>query len=315
MNDATPTAVPAPPAVRRHRAFSLQRVLTIAGGTLTQMVRMKVFLFMLIFAAAIIASGFIFANLRTEQELKTMKDIGFAGMSFFCMVFAIAGTALLLPRDIEDRTLYTILCKPVPRLEYLIGKAAGVILLIGISLLFMDVLFSTVLYFKEKAVAADLVDSLGFRRIPLTADERAIAEQEILQRTGAQGLTWNLQAGVLAIFLKSIVLTIVSLLMSTLASSTLFTIMSSLAVMVIGHAQSMAREFLLGEQGVGPAAKLVAGAIALIFPDFKSFDIVDAVVTGTAVPLTALGQMTGLTAVYAVLYMMAAWIIFAGKEL
>ncbi len=301
-------------SVRRHRYFSFQRVLTIAGGTFTQLVRMKVFLFMLFFAAAIIASGFAFANLKTEQELKTMKDIGFAGMSFFCMIFAIAGTALLLPKDVEDRTLYTILCKPVPRLEYLMGKLAGVVILIFISLVCMDVLFSAVLHLKEKAVTADLVENLDFRRT-LSPSEREVAEREIYERTSVQGLTWNLQAGVAAIFLKSVVLAIVALLMSTLASSTLFTIMASLAVMVIGHAQSMAREYLLAENAAGAVAWFIAGAVALLFPDFKSFDIVDAVVTGVSVPAAALWQMGGLTAVYVTLYMLAAWVIFAGKEL
>ena len=300
--------------VRRHRFFSLQRVLTIAGGTFTQLVRMKVFLFMLFFAAAIIASGFVFSKLETEHELKAMKDIGFAGMSFFGMIFAIAGTALLLPKDIEDRTLYTILCKPVPRLEYLLGKLAGVIFLIFISLVLMDVLFSTVLYFKEQAVTADLVENLEFRR-SLSPSEKEAATREIYERTHLQGVTWNLQSGVAAIFLKSVVLAVVSLLMSTLASSTLFTIMASLAVMIIGHAQSMSREAFIGDGAGGAVPRLIAGTIALLFPDFKSFDVIDAVVTGVTVPAAALWQMGGLTAIYLTIYMMAAWVIFAGKEL
>jgi hypothetical protein len=302
------------PPVRRHRLFSPQRILTIAGGTFTQLVRMKVFFFMLFFGAAIIASGFVFADLKTEQELKTMKDVGFAGMSLFSMIFAIAGTALLLPKDIEDRTLYTILCKPVPRLEYLIGKLAGVVALIFISLVFMDLIFSAVLYLKEKAVAQTLIENLEFRR-SLSPEEREAAEADLYALTSRQGLTWNLQAGVLAVFLKSTVLAVVSLLMSTVASSTLFTIMSSLAVMIIGHAQGMARTYLLHESGGGPVAKFASGVISLLFPDFSSFDIVDKVVIGVDVPGMALWQMSGLTAVYLTLYMMAAWIVFSGKEL
>jgi ABC-type Na+ efflux pump permease subunit len=306
-------SVSVPPA-RRHRLFSPQRILTIAGGTFTQLVRMKVFFFLLIFGAAIIGSGFVFADLKTEQELKTMKDVGFAGMSLFSMIFAIAGTALLLPKDVEDRTLYTILCKPVPRLEYLIGKLAGVVALIFISLLFMDLLFSSVLYLKEKALTATLIENLEFRR-SLSPEEREAAAADLQELTSRQGLTWNLQAGVLAVFLKSTVLAVVSLLMSTLASSTLFTIMSSLALMVIGHAQGMARDYLLHESGGGPVAKLISGVIALLFPDFSSFDIVDKVVIGVQVPALAMWQMGGLTAVYLTLYLMAAWVVFSGKEL
>jgi len=308
MSDA-----PAAPPVRRHRWFSAGRVLTIAGGTFTQLVRMKVFSFMAIFSLVVIGASFAFADLKTEQELKMLKDVAFAAMALFSMLFAIAGTALLIPRDVEDRTLYTILCKPVPRLEYLIGKLTGVVWLLFISLVCMDVLFCTVLHFKEKIIVEQQLEHLEYRRFS-SVEEREKAEAEVTELSETQGLRWNLQAAVVSIFLKSVVLAVVALLMSAAASSTLFSIMTSLAIMIIGHAQQMAREQLLGDSA-GVLARLVSGAVALIFPDFKAFDIVDKVVEGTSVPLSALAQMTGLTGIYLTLYLLAAWVIFADKEL
>ena len=299
--------------VRRHRLFSPGRVLTIAGGTFTQLVRMKVFSFMAIFAVVVIGASFAFADLKTEQELKMLKDLSFAAMALFSTLFAIAGTALLIPRDVEDRTLYTILCKPVPRLEYLLGKLTGVIWLIFISLICMDVLFCTVLHFKEKAVVAQHMENLHY--MPGSQEDKEKALAELIELSQKQGLTWNLQAAVLSILLKSVVLAAVALLMSTAASSTMFTIMASLAVMVIGHAQSMAREYLLGEHAGEILPRLISGAVALVFPDFKSFDIMDPVVRGDPVYLSEIGQMAGLTAVYLTLYMLAAWILFSDKEL
>lgn len=304
---------PAAAPVRRHRWFSPARVLTIAGGTFTQLVRMKVFSFMAIFAVVVIGASFAFADLKTEQELKMLKDLSLAAMALFSTLFAIAGTALLIPRDVEDRTLYTILCKPVPRLEYLLGKLTGVIWLIFISLVCMDVLFCTVLHFKEKAVVAQHIENLEYRRGSQEEKEKALAE--IIELSQKQGLTWNLQAAVLSILLKSVVLAAVALLMSTAASSTMFTIMASLAIMIIGHAQSMAREYLLGEHAGEILPRIISGAVALIFPDFKSFDITDAVVLGDPVYFSDLAQMAGLTAVYLTLYMLAAWILFSDKEL
>jgi hypothetical protein len=297
----------------RHRRFSAARVLTIAGGTFTQLVRMKVFAFMAIFAVVVIGTSFAFADLKTEQELKMLKDISLAAMSLFAMIFAVAGTALLIPRDVEDRTLYTILCKPVPRIEYLIGKLGGVVLLIFISLVCMDVLFSAVLELKERSVTADQLDSLQYRRMP--PEERIAAAEEIQRVSEKLGLTWNVQAAVVAIFLKSVVLAAVALLMSTAATSTMFTIMSSLAVMIIGHMQSLAREYFLSEISSGVMPRFISGLVALIFPDFKSFDVVDAVIAGDAVSAGVLVQMTGLTAVYLTLYLLAAWILFSDKEL
>ena len=56
-----------------------------------------------------------------------LKDVSLGAMSIFTSLLAIVATAQLLPRDLEDRTIYTILAKPVPRYEYLIGKLAGVL--------------------------------------------------------------------------------------------------------------------------------------------------------------------------------------------
>lgn len=61
--------------------------------------------------------------------------------------------------------------------------------------------------------------------------------------------------------------------------------------------------------------RLVAGVVALLFPDFKTFDIVDAVVMGDSVAFSQVAQMTGLAAVYVTLYVMASWIVFSDKEL
>ena len=71
----------------------------------------------------------------------------------------------------------------------------------------------------------------------------------------------------------------------------------------------------LNSTGAQKTFEVASGAVALIFPDFKSFDVVDAVILGDTVPFTADLQMTGLAAVYLTLYMLAAWVLFADKEL
>jgi ABC-2 family transporter protein len=308
-----PSASTHSPPAGRHQWFSIHRVLTLAGGTFTQLVRMKVFYFMALFAVAVIASSFAFADLETDGQLKLLKDVSLASMSLFSMLFAIAGTALLIPRDIEDRTLYTILCKPVPRLEYLIGKLLGMVFLIFISLVLMDLVFCVVLYLKEQLIVSQLIEVLKHRKFA-SQDLFEANRAAILESMEGQGLTWSLQNGVFAIFLKATVLTGVTLLVSTFASSTIFTIMSSLAVMVIGQAQSLARGVLLGEDA-SLAPRIIAGGISLLFPDFKSYDITDAVITGSAVPLAIMAKMTGLTCVYLVIHLMASYVLFSDKEL
>lgn len=311
---AIPQLSPFPAGVSRHRLFSIRRVIALAGGTFTQLVRMKVFYFMAIFSVIVILSSFAFAALQTEGQLKLLKDISLAAMSLFSMLFAVAGTALLIPRDLEDRILYTILCKPVPRIEYLLGKLLGVGWLILISLLLMDAVFSGVLYLKQQAILNEQIAMLQATPYPSQeAMEADIAETTKL--LAGQGLHWGLQAAVFAIFLKSLVLTAITLLISTFASSTIFTIMTSLAVMVIGQAQSLAREAFLQGGAAGVIPRLIAGGIALLFPDFKVYDVIDAVIVGNAVPVITLVKMCGLTGVYLTIHMLAAYFLFSDKEL
>ena len=58
-----------------------------------------------------------------------LKDVCLGAMSIFTSLLAILATANFLPKDLEDRTLYNLLSKPVPRFVYLLGKLLGIILL------------------------------------------------------------------------------------------------------------------------------------------------------------------------------------------
>src|SRR5213082_423225 len=137
---------------KRHRVFSFSRVLAITANTLTELTRLKVFYVLLVFALLLIGSSIFMAQFTFQQEFQILKDISLGAMSIFTSLLAIIATARLIPQDIEDRTIYTILAKPVPRVEYLRGKIAGVLLLLAISTVVMSAAFLAVLYIREESV-------------------------------------------------------------------------------------------------------------------------------------------------------------------
>src|SRR5512132_1929437 len=137
---------------KRHRAFSLSRILAITSNTLTELTRLKVFYVLLVFGLLLISSSIFMAQFSFQQEFQILKDVSLGAMSIFTSLLAIVATARLIPQDIEDRTVYTILAKPVPRFEYLLGKIAGVLLLLAISTLIMSAVFLAVLYTREQTV-------------------------------------------------------------------------------------------------------------------------------------------------------------------
>lgn len=295
-----------------HKVFSPGRIWALARNTFTQLVRMRVFYFLLIFSIIIIASTFLFLRYSFEQELKLLKDVSFGAMSLFSGIFAIVGTALLIPKDIEDRTLYTILSKPVPRLEYLIGKLLGVMVLIAVSLAIMTVLFFAVLWFRQNMIFEEQVE--------LLVKAKGFAPEEEVQMIGEdirrQGLNSNLLNGVAAIFLKAAVAAAMALVISTVASTTLFTIIVSLVWYFIGHVQAMARAYWFGEvNATSGVEKIVGKTISIGFPDFQLYNVVDGIVGGEVVSAKLMLVLVSLTLFYLVIYNIAAWLVFADKEL
>src|SRR5246500_4550816 len=125
----------------QYRGFSPARIFAIASNTLTELTRQKVFYVVLIFALVLIGSSVFMARFSFQQEFRILKDISLGAMSIFSSLLAIVAAARLIPQDITDRTVYTILAKPVPRFEYLLGKLLGVLLLLLISLVVMSALF------------------------------------------------------------------------------------------------------------------------------------------------------------------------------
>jgi hypothetical protein len=288
---------------------ALGRIWTIASATVTQLLRMRILAFLVVLCALVVAAGFVFPVFSPEQQLKMLKYVSFGALQFFSLVLAIVATALLLPRDLEDRTLYTILSKPVPRVEYLCGKFGGVLLLIGGGMLVMDLVLCGVLKFREVMVMeqADAILRMeGANDQELENQRRAIL---------AQGLGWSMQIGVLAVFLKAAVVTGLALMISCFASSTLFTVIATFCICIIGQGQELIREFFFHRAFDAIGEKLAAGALAVLAPDLRLFDVVETVVAGTEVQAGATLWMLGAALLYVTGYLTVAHLLFVEKEL
>src|SRR5207245_10736989 len=93
---------------------------------------------LLIFALVRIVSSVFMARFSFQQEFQIMKDISLGAMSIVSSLLAIVATARLIPQDVDDRTIYTILAKAVPRFEYLIRKLLSVIIILVVSVVIIN---------------------------------------------------------------------------------------------------------------------------------------------------------------------------------
>ncbi|MBS0660822.1 MAG: ABC transporter permease subunit [Verrucomicrobia bacterium] len=295
------TAAPLP----AHRLFSPARVGAIARNTLTELTRQKVFYLLLLFGLLLIGSSVLLVRFSFQDQFQMLKDISLGAMSIFGSLLAILATAAMLPRDIEERTLYTILAKPVPRVEYVLGKFLGIAGMLACALFLMGLLFLLILFVRERGVEAEMAASLS-------GDAAALAAQ--IETLRAQVFHPNLLAAGLTIFAKTCVLAALTLFVSTFATSQIFTVFIVTTAYFIGHFQATAREYW---QAMGGAAwsKAFAGFVAILFPDLQIFNLVDEIAVGVAVPLALLGKTLVLGGFYVLIYLLAAQLVFAQKEL
>ena len=290
-----------------HRVFSFRRVWAICANTLTELTRMKAFYFLLFFGLILIAGSVFLARFSFQQEFQILKDISLGAMSIFSSLLAIVATARLIPQDMEDRTIYSILARPVPRFEYLLGRLGGVLLLLAITIVAMSLLFVAVLYTREQAVLQETAREMG----AAPGDQVAQA----LQAVRAAAFNVNLIPGITIIYLKACLLAALTLFVSTFATTNIFTIMVMVVVYLIGHLQGTAREYWLHEHGADWTTRLFLAFVALFFPDLQAFNLVDEIVVGTAISLGLFLKACGLGLLYLAVYTLFAVVVFSGKEL
>ena len=105
-------------------ALSPGRIRLIAGNTLLEAARQKLFNFLLLLAVALVAGAQWFRDFNFgTPELKFLSDFGFGAMAFFGAALTITATAQLFFSEIENRTVLTLLAKPVSRADFMqIGR-------------------------------------------------------------------------------------------------------------------------------------------------------------------------------------------------
>lgn len=288
-----------------HRYFSLGRVMAMGGNTFRELVRQKVFYFLVLFALLVIGGSLFAVKLTFQEQFQVLKDISLGAMSIFLWLIAVLTTASLIPRDLEDRTLYTILAKPVPRFEYVLGKLAGVFGVLMAACGAMSVAFLAVLWMKTQGTHAEILSTY-----PL-GEERDAA----LRGLAVSAFSWNLLPGIVLILWKAMVCAAVTLFISTFASSMVFTVMISVVVYLIGHMQAVAREYWLAQGGLGLGGRLGNGFVALVFPDLQMFNVVDEIALGTPVPWELFWEVSGFAGLYVLMYLLCAQWVFSEREL
>ena len=97
----------------------------VAVNVFKESVRDKVLYNLVAFAMLLIAVSYLLGQLTAGQDVKIIKDLGLAAIATFGLLIAVFIGVGLVWKEVERRSIYSLLAKPISRPQFIIGKYAG----------------------------------------------------------------------------------------------------------------------------------------------------------------------------------------------
>ncbi len=250
------------------------RILSIAINTFRENLREKLLYNLLFFALLMIGSSILLSRITLGDYHRLILDLGLASINLFGVLIAIFVGIGLVSKEVDRKTIYTIVSKPIPRYEFLLGKYCGLVITLFANTIVMVVGLLIVLQVMDVPIT-----SLVFKSLAL-------------------------------IFLELMVITAVAVLFSTFTSATLSAIFT-LAVYVIGHLSADLKEFA---KKLDDVSQVAVNAIYYTLPNLERFNLKGHVIHHLDFGMAdmALTLAYGLT--YAAFLLLLASVIFQRRD-
>ncbi len=250
------------------------RAWAIARNTFREAIRDRILYGLLAFALLMIASSAAFASLSIGQQERFTKDLGLAAISVISVLMSTFLGISLVSKEVDRRTIYTILSKPVRRWEVVLGKYAGLAATVGVNVLVMG------------AGLALLTALMGW---------------------------WgdSVAAAVLLILVEALVLTAIATLFSTFTTPTLAAIFT-LGLFVVGHLTVALRAVTARAESV--SVRLLGEALFRILPNLEAFNVKGRVAVGDPVGALEVAVAAGYGLLYATAVLVVAALVFERRE-
>ncbi len=261
---------------------------TIAANVFKESVRDKVLYNLVFFAVLLIAVSYLLSQLTAGQDIKIIKDFGLAAMSLFGLFIAVFIGIGLVSKEVEKRSIYALLAKPIRRHELVIGKYFGLVLTLLVNLAVMAVAYYAVL----GAVA--WIDGAWQR-----------------PHWAAPAMDPALLKAIVMIFLQLAIITAVALFFSTFSSPMLSAALT-FGLYVVGHFNADLKNF----ETVVESRPVVflARALYYLLPNLAPLDVKSEVVHAVPVPAGYLFLNTTYAVLYITMLLSAATFIFMRRD-
>jgi ABC-type transport system involved in multi-copper enzyme maturation permease subunit len=251
----------------------------VAVNTFREAVRDRVLYNLIFFALLMIGASILVGQISIGIDRMVIINLGLSAISLIGLVMAIFIGVSLVSKEIEKRTLYSLLARPIHRWQFLAGKYAGLLLTLLVNTAFMAVgLAAALFYVGRPFVRGDL----------------------------------TILIAIYFILLELALVTAVALLFSCYSSpmlSTLFTV----GVFITGVFAQDVRQ--AGDLSKSAAVEFITRAVYYLVPNFHNFNVIAAAAHGEAVPFGLVWQNTLYAAIYVVVVLLGAAAVFSGRDL
>jgi ABC-type transport system involved in multi-copper enzyme maturation permease subunit len=251
------------------------RILYIALNTFRETIRNKILYAILAFALFVIGISFFLADLSVGDLTRIIADVGLACIHIFGVIMAVFIGITLVSQEVERKTVYLILSKPVPRWEFIIGKAMG----LGVTLALTTIVMAATLFLVHA----------GYGGVPESGIFIASA----------------------GIYLELVLLICLATFFSTFTTPVLSAIFT-LSMFLIGHVSGDLLVF--GGRSASAAARWTSMLLYYALPCLENFNWKNEVVYGGVRSAGILGTAIGYMVCYCAAVLCAACLLFSRKD-
>lgn len=251
------------------------RIIVIAKNTFLETIRDRVLWVIVGLCLVVILASRAIAEISLGQDLKVIADLSLGAIDFFGMILCVFVGTSLIYKEMDKRTLYTVLACPLDRWEFIVGKYLGMGATLTVSVVLMGIVF----------LAFFLVTGGIFH--------------------------WKMAGAVLLLLMGMMLLNAIAVFFSTMSSPTVSAI-STVAIFVVGRATYELQ--FLAERFIGIKKSLILFFYYLL-PNFNNFNIKLAAVYDLAVPWNVWVWAFCYAAVYSLVVLYLSSLIFAKRNL
>jgi Cu-processing system permease protein len=257
----------------------VKRIGVVALNTFREAVRDRVLYNLVFFAVLMMAAAVLVGSISIDIEQIVIVTLGLSAISVIGLLISVFIGVGLVSKEIDKRTLYALLAKPLRRWEFLTGKFAGLVFTLAVNTAAMAVALFLALYYVKHS----------------------------LERSDAAVLV-----AVYFILLKLALVVALAMLFSCFTTP-LLAILFTAGLYVAGLFVYDMRGLKLYE--MSPVLSTVLGSISYLLPNFQNFDVMGAAAHGRAISGMLIAQNTVYTALYCAIVLIMAAAIFSRRNL